>query len=291
MKISVIVPFLNGERYLEQCIQALLDQDFPRDEYELIFVDNGSRDRSVEIVRRYPQLILLYEQKPGPYAARNKGLGRARGALIAFTDADCAPSRDWLTRMCDGLTRTGAAIALGRRCFPRQGSVLRMCENYEQAKVQFVLSRCVPPRLLFAFTNNMALRASVVQALGPFAEWIRGADIEYVHRYLKQGSRDRIVYLPDMTVTHLELRTLNAWLGKQMTYGRSTRRIERKTPYRPLGDRGRFHVYRQCVRRNGYSVWQSACLFGVLALGALWFSVGRAGGMFEQRNGRCRSSP
>ena len=131
MRVSVIVAFLNEEPYLEQCLQALLGQDFPREEYEVIFVDNGSRDGSAEIVRRYPDVHLMEEQRPGHYAARNTGLAVARGELIAFTDGDCAPSRGWLRQICEGMSRTGAAMALGSRRLPHQGrGILRSVRDF-----------------------------------------------------------------------------------------------------------------------------------------------------------------
>ena len=65
MDISVIVPFYNEEGYVEQCVQALLSQDYPKERYEVILVDNNSSDRSAEIVRRYPGIKLLSEGLQG----------------------------------------------------------------------------------------------------------------------------------------------------------------------------------------------------------------------------------
>src|SRR5947199_3998475 len=76
MDISVIVPFYNEEGYVEQCVQALLSQDYPKERYEVILVDNNSSDRSAEIVRRYPGIKLLSEGLQGDFAARNRGLPR-----------------------------------------------------------------------------------------------------------------------------------------------------------------------------------------------------------------------
>lgn len=282
MRISVIVPFLNEERYLEQCIGALVHQDFPQNQYELIFIDNGSHDRSVEIARNHPELILLEEHKPGPYAARNKGLEAARGELIAFTDADCAPSKDWLGRICEGMRRSSASIALGRRRFPHhKPGMLQMLADYEDAKIKYVLHPC-GGCYVFAFTNNMTVRADVIGALGPFVEWISGADIEYVHRCLARFNRNSVVYLPDMVVTHLEIRGLDKWFGKQVIYGRSTRRVERQTPYRQLGYGERIHIYRDCVHTNHYTAWQKIGLLGALALGLCCFEMGRIWEFLEE---------
>ena len=96
MDISVIVPFYNEEGYLARCAQALLAQDYPKERYEVIMVDNNSSDGSAEIVRRYPGIKLLSEGLQGDFAARNRGLAAAKGNLLAFTDSNCAPEKDWL---------------------------------------------------------------------------------------------------------------------------------------------------------------------------------------------------
>ena len=283
MKISVIVPFLNEAHHLEQCIKALLNQDFLKREYEMIFVNNGSRDRSAELVRGHPALVLLEEPTPGAYAARNRGLSVARGELIAFTDADCVPATDWLTQISAGMARTGAAIVLGKWRFVHQRSDgLRLCEDYENARIAHILRQCAAPHA-FAFTNNMAIRADVIRALGPFVEWDRGGDTEYLQRYLAQFPRAKAAYLQDMVVTHLEMNRLRRWLGKQSTYGWSMKRITRKTPYRPLGYWQRFQVYRACVRTHRYAVSCQIYLLGVLGLGLICFAWGRMQRFFEER--------
>ncbi|MDX9746366.1 MAG: glycosyltransferase [Syntrophales bacterium] len=63
MKISIIVPFYRAGKYIEDCIQALLTQDFPSDLYEIIMVNNNSPDQSAEIVKRYPRIRLLSQSK------------------------------------------------------------------------------------------------------------------------------------------------------------------------------------------------------------------------------------
>ena len=59
--ISVVVPVFNSERYLHACLTALLDQDYPRDQYEIIMIDNNSRDRSPDVISGYPAIRLLFE--------------------------------------------------------------------------------------------------------------------------------------------------------------------------------------------------------------------------------------
>src|SRR3990167_5093364 len=96
--ISVIVPFHNAEKHIEQCITALLSQSFPSSFYEIIMVDNNSTDNSIKVIMKYPQIKLLSEKKQGSYAARNRGVAESKGSVIAFTDSDCIPVPEWLGR-------------------------------------------------------------------------------------------------------------------------------------------------------------------------------------------------
>jgi len=80
---SVIVPVFNTGAYLDRCMSALLEQDYPRSDYEIIAIDNGSTDDSLERLSRYP-VTVIRESKRGSYAARNAGLRTASGRLLAF---------------------------------------------------------------------------------------------------------------------------------------------------------------------------------------------------------------
>lgn len=85
--VSVIIPVFNAAPYLRESIDSVLGQDYPS--IELILVDDGSTDGSHEILSSYGERIrVLRQDRKGPAAARNRGVGIARGAYIAFHDAD-----------------------------------------------------------------------------------------------------------------------------------------------------------------------------------------------------------
>lgn len=98
--ISVIIPTYNSEKTIEACLKSLLKQFFPRKQYEIIVVDDGSTDRTVELVSKYP--VKLFKQlHKGPAAARNFGAKRAKGKILLFTDADCVPDKNWVRHMTE----------------------------------------------------------------------------------------------------------------------------------------------------------------------------------------------
>ena len=88
--VSIITPLYNGEKYVAQTIESVLAQTYPH--WEMIVVNDGSRDRSEQIVREYterdPRIRLFSQSNGGSASARNNGIRRAEGQYIALLDAD-----------------------------------------------------------------------------------------------------------------------------------------------------------------------------------------------------------
>lgn len=93
--VSIVVPALNEEKCIGKCLDALTSINFPRNSYEIILVDNGSTDNTVSIAKKFGIKVL---QRPGVTisALRNIGAREAKGNVLAFVDADCIVSRDWM---------------------------------------------------------------------------------------------------------------------------------------------------------------------------------------------------
>jgi glycosyltransferase involved in cell wall biosynthesis len=99
--VSVVIPTYNRRSLLKEALESLLGQEYPRERYEVVVVDNSSTDGTDEMVHevqdRAPGLIrYLRKENEGPVVARNFGIEHARGELIAFTDSDCVASPRWL---------------------------------------------------------------------------------------------------------------------------------------------------------------------------------------------------
>ena len=84
--VSVIIPAYNSERYLDEALKSVFEQDYRP--FEVIVVDDGSTDKTAVIARSYKDVIYTYQSNKGPAAARNTGIENSRGKLIAFLDAD-----------------------------------------------------------------------------------------------------------------------------------------------------------------------------------------------------------
>jgi len=94
-KISIIIPTFNEEKNLPACLDSLLKIDYPDESIEIIVVDNGSTDRTREIADQF-RVKLFRDDSKNVSGLRNLGVAKSTGAIIAFIDADCVASEDWL---------------------------------------------------------------------------------------------------------------------------------------------------------------------------------------------------
>lgn len=96
MKISVVIPVYNEEKYIKSCLESLKKQEVAPD--EVIIVDNNCRDNTVAIVKEF-NVTIVPENKQGIAAARNCGFSAATGDIIARTDADASLPPDWIKKI------------------------------------------------------------------------------------------------------------------------------------------------------------------------------------------------
>jgi hypothetical protein len=113
---SVIVLGWNGRDYLEDCLSSVLDQDFPVDQYEVLYVDNGSKDGSAAFVReRFPQVrVVELERNLGYAEGNNVGYRETSGDFVVFLNQDTTVNRSWLRSLIEAMSSSvevGAAHA------------------------------------------------------------------------------------------------------------------------------------------------------------------------------------
>lgn len=277
IKISVVVPVYNAEAYIEDCIKALLSQNYPVDHYEIIMVDNNSKDCSPEIIKRYPGIKYLTRKKQGSYAARNKGILQAKGEIIVFTDADCTPSVDWLRNIKDALRDPEISVILGRNQFAADSHILSMLTAYEAEKAAYVFSG-ENKTIYYGYTNNMAIRKKLFNRVGLFIEVSRGADVIFVRRVVDDYSCDAVRYFSNINVRHLEISNQYAYFRKQYIYGKSFKNYHKIKSARALTTAERLKVFKATCKANHYSLTKSGLLFIILIIGAFCYELGRKGG-------------
>lgn len=111
--VSVIIPAYNEEKRIANAIEAVLKQTYPKDKMEIIVVDDGSMDKTCEIVSRYPVKLIRHHKNKGPSAARNTGAKNAGGEILAFTDADDKADKSWLTNIVKHYKKRDVGCVVG----------------------------------------------------------------------------------------------------------------------------------------------------------------------------------
>lgn len=124
MQISVVIPAYNEEKYIEHCLESLVDQKTSLS-YEVIVVDNNSTDGTAKIARTFKDklnLRIIHEEKQGRGAARARGFKEAMGEIILSADADTVYYRDWIDALEENLN--DQTIAIISSCKITDGTVL-----------------------------------------------------------------------------------------------------------------------------------------------------------------------
>jgi glycosyltransferase involved in cell wall biosynthesis len=200
--VSVVVPVRDGASWLQACLDGIAAQrEAPT--WELIVVDNGSRDGSADVAEDHPAVTtVVRESRPGSYAARNAGAAVGLGAVLAFTDADCVPDPGWLGTAIRAMG-IGADLVAGA-VVPRPNPSPSLWERYDRATY---LDQSQYVEWGFAATANLVVRRTVFDAVGPFDASLRsGGDIEFCRRATAGGFR--LVYEGGARVVHRPRTTL-----------------------------------------------------------------------------------
>src|SRR5437764_138198 len=112
MRFSVVIPTFNRQATLHQTLKAIEAQDALS--FEVIVVDDGSTDGTKEAVTsEFPSVQYIQQENQGPAAARNTGIRAVAGDIVVFTDDDCVPPPDWLSRLANGYARYPEVAGVG----------------------------------------------------------------------------------------------------------------------------------------------------------------------------------
>jgi len=196
--VSVVVPTLNSPDRTKTCIEALLSQTYPKDRHEIIVVDNGSTDRTLDVIQQYSVRFLSENSVRSPYSARNKGIEHARGEIIAMTDVNCAPVPQWIEEGVEALEKEQADMVGGKVTFTfsQRKSVAEWFDSVSNVKMKSSIEeRGV------AKGGNLFVRKKVFKAIGLFPGRLRsGGDVLWTGKATRAGFR--LAYCPEAEVLY-----------------------------------------------------------------------------------------
>ena len=216
--VSVVVAVLNGEQTIGDCIKALLRTDYPDGRREIVIVDNGSTDRTVDIIRRAPVTFLRENRRGVPYA-RNRGIEACKGEIVAFTDADCIPTIGWLRELVAPFERDEVGGVAGEILpYPPATAAERHAARIRHLSPQRYLGR---PILPFAVTANLAFRREVFERVGLFdPDLPRGGEsTDFCTRFFRETGL-LLEYAPRAALFHRHRATALELFKQHWSYGR-----------------------------------------------------------------------
>ena len=263
----MIIPTYHDWDRLSYCITSLTKQTYPGDRFEVIIVNNDPEDTPPEL--SVPENFqILSEAKPGSYAARNTGIRASKGEIMAFTDSDCIPYKDWIQNAV-GYLQNGSQRIAGRVELFYHADRLTFAEKLEKA---FAFRQQNNAALGGSVTANMVTWRHNFDRVGLFdSTFLSGGDMEWGFRANAAGIG--IDFADDAVVRHPARLRVRELLNKQKRVAGGVVRINRPTglsgtlKWIILGFIPPVHDYKKNIRnRSDLTVEEKVC-----SLALLWF--------------------
>lgn len=251
--VTVVVATYNGSRTLAECLRSLSGLNYPH--YEVLVIDDGSTDAVPEIASQHPVRYYRVEPNGGLSNARNEGIRRGDGEVIAFIDDDAYADPDWLFFMVSGMLDMEASAVGGPNFSPPDDGFIEQCVSDSPGNPTHVLlgdelAEHVPG-------CNMAYVKDDLEKIGMFNETHRAAgdDVDVCWKLLVR--QKKIAFSPAAMVWHHRRPTISAYLKQQRGYGYAEAHLHQSYP-------SRFNVMGHSVWRgsiyDGHYVWSAVNL-------------------------------
>lgn len=199
---SVVIPTYNRSAYLGELLNNLRTQDYPKDKYEIVVVDDGSTDATESLVKnliaKSDITIRLYRQEhKGPAAARNLGIKKSRSDIIAFTDDDCRPERDWLSKLNSYFLKDTQLVGVGGVQFSSPEDIIPLTHHAPP------VSAAIADNARFPGTNNVAYKKSVLLAVNGFDEEFEYVSAEDADLYIRVSRFGPVIFTSELRMRHI----------------------------------------------------------------------------------------
>lgn len=189
--VSVIIPAFNNGEQLLMCLEALQEQTYRKDLFEIVVVDNNSTENIKEVSDKFSNTVYVKETARGPAAARNKGISDSKGEVLAFTDSDCKPDSNWLKNGVETIVSQPDCGLVGGKVelYYENENSPNPVELYDT--VSYLDQKRYVEECHFAATANLFTKREVIRNIGVFlSDAFKGAageDTEWGRRVFRAG--------------------------------------------------------------------------------------------------------
>lgn len=226
---SIIIPFRNEEENLVKLIQSLLSVDFPKENFEVVFVDDHSEDNSSKIVKKAidenPNLflkLLSLEKGQGKKEAIALAIAEAEYDIILQTDADCIVLVNWIREMMTPFVNNRVSAVLGKVQMVSNGSILGDLMALEFTSLQASgISLAIMKVPIMSNGANMAYRKSRMPVKVPGENWASGDDAFLIQSLSKKDKESVEVNLNSKVITKVP-KSLKEFLKQRLRWGSKT---------------------------------------------------------------------
>jgi glycosyltransferase involved in cell wall biosynthesis len=230
--ISVVIPAFQAQATIAQCVRALECQTLPREDYEIIVVDDASTDATALEADRAGASVVRLPCNLGPGAARNAGIALSRGQLIVFTDADCEPLPNFVELLARPLNDPAVSGSKGVYASRQRARVAEFVQlEYEERYRHTAQQRSLD----FVDTYACCFRRADLLRAGGFDARLRMCeDQEMSFRFEKSGLR--MVFVNDARTYHRHSESVRKYLLKKFHIARWKTRVLQRHPRKLLHD-------------------------------------------------------
>ena len=221
-RVSVVIPVRNRTEEIETCLQSLSNVSYPRENLEIIVVDDGSDDNTPEIADRFSVKLFRMENRKGASFCRNYGAQKAQSEIVCFLDSDCVVDNLWLKELMSVFRDPRVGACGGLVDSYEDTSNL---DRYEQVKSSLNMGAVTKDsrdgdRFFYIPSCSMAVRMSLFSRLGGFREEMEvGEDVDLCWRIIDAGHV--IEYRPAAKIYHRHRNTLGPFCRRRFDYGTS----------------------------------------------------------------------
>lgn len=203
LKLSIIIPVFNVEKYIDNCITSCCKQNLPKNEYEIIVINDGSTDNSLNIInnlsQKIPNITIISQKNKGLSAARNQGLSIAKGEYVWFIDSDDWIKHNCLKTICElCLNNKLDVLAINAANAPTDNSLKRIRINNCNSNIVNGKKYLLESNIQLCAPFYIIKRSLLIEKNLLFFDGILHEDIEYTPRLLYQANRllflDKILY-------------------------------------------------------------------------------------------------